>query len=193
MRPESRHRCTLRAQALFLKQMSHPKEFTTYPSETPVTINRILLAATLLIGQSLPAEAQWALDRNAANSRATALGVEGNMRLTVTCRAGNHAIALVLPGMPGFRTEAVEARWDDGSFERYRLPHETEYGSESESSQLTALLSKLSRHQSVRLRVDTGADEMVTDLIDLSGSSRAIGSLPCSLSDAEIRRILVRH
>lgn len=157
-------------------------------------MNRILLATALSTVFTVPAEAQWNLERNGGNTVATAVGMGGNMHLAVNCRVGSHVITLRLADALGFHNEVVEALWDDGAAERYTLRQaDGGLSGSSESSEVKALIAKLRRSDSVRLRVLTGPEAVVTDRIELAGSSRAIGLLPCSLSDAEIRELLVRQ
>ena len=155
-------------------------------------MNRILLATILSITLTLPTEAQWTLERNAGNSLATAVSAEGKMHLTVNCRGNNQAIVLELPGTNGFHSEVVEALWDDGKTERYSLKEESEgLSGSSESPEVKAFIDKLRQNSMVHLHVSTGPEEVVSDSIDLTGSSSAIGSLQCGLSDDRIRSILV--
>ena len=157
---------------------------------------RILLAtASLPIALASPMEAQWNVDRRPGNTIARATGIEGQMHLAVSCQESDLVLVLTVPGSPSFHEGDVEAQWDDGSTEHYSLRDQngTLRGS-SESPQVRAFIAKLRQHATVRLLVTTGQDEQVTDRITLAGSSRAIGSLPCSPpTDAEIRRILINQ
>ena len=116
------------------------------------------------------------------------------MHLTVNCRGDNQAIVLKLSGTSDFHTEVVEALWDDGKTERYSLKEESEgLSGSSESPEVKAFIDKLRQNHMVQLHVSTGPEESVTDSIDLTGSSPAIRSLQCGLSDDRIRSILVRQ
>ena len=115
-------------------------------------------------------------------------------------------VTLSLPGGGALAGGSVEAQWDDGSIERYRF--EVEDGTlrgVSTSSQIRSLIGKLGQRRNVRILALNARNEEVTDRISLTGSSRAIGALPCSSaaqssasrpsgpSDAEIRRTIVRQ
>ena len=154
---------------------------------------RMLVMAVLPIAFALRAEAQWDVD----GRRVRGVGVGGQIHVALRCQAGNQVLALTMPAIRGFRGDALDAQWDDGSTERYafqslREQREALLGS-SESSRIRALIRKLARRSTVRLTVTGGANEVVTDRIDLAGSARAIGSLRCTLADAEITRILIRQ
>ena len=160
----------------------------------------LALAAASLVVLALPAEAQWSVERRSGNAIAVATGIDGQIEVGVSCQENNQVLALTLPGAT-FRNGNVEVQWDDGSTEQYALQDQsaTLFGS-SESTQVRTLIAKLRQRSTARLRV-TVQNEQVTDRINLTGSSRAIGSLPCSSAarassrrpDAEIRKILVNQ
>ena len=167
---------------------------------------RILLTAVSLFALPLSTEAQWNIERRTGNTTATTTGSDGQVQLAVSCREANQVVILKAPGSLGFHDGDIEARWDDGSTERYTFVEQDEslLGS-SEAPQVRALIAKLRQRHTVRLRVNGGQGEPVSDLVSLAGSSQAIGSLPCTSSlrasaadtsrrtDAEIRRILIRQ
>ena len=128
-------------------------------------------------------------------------GIDGQIHVGVSCQGSNQVVALTLPGSATFHNGDVEVQWDDGSTEQYALEdlNDTLSGS-SASPPVKSLIEKLQQRSTVRLRVTKEQDEQVTDRISLSGSSRAIGSLPCSSStrasssqrtDAQIRQVLI--
>ena len=162
---------------------------------------RVLLAAATLFALALPAEAQWNVERRSGNVIAMAAGIDGQIYVGVSCQGSNQVVALTLPGSATFHNGDVEVQWDDGSTEQYALQdrNDTLSGS-SASPPVKALIEKLQQRSTARLRVTKEQDEQVTDRISLSGSSRAIGSLPCSSStrasssqrtDAQIRQVLI--
>ena len=164
---------------------------------------RVLLAAATLFALALPAEAQWNVERRSGNVIAMAPGINGQIHVDVSCQGSNQIVALTLLGSATFHNGDVEVQWDDGSTEQYALEarNDTLSGS-SASPPVKALIEKLQQRSTVRLRVTKEQDEQVTDRISLSGSSSAIGSLPCSSStrasssqrtDAQIRQILIRQ
>ena len=167
---------------------------------------RVLLAAASLVALALPAEAQWNVERRSENVIAMAAGIDGQIHIGVSCQGSNQVVALTLLGSAPFQNGDVEVQWDDGSTEQYALQDRNNTLSGSSAlPPVRALLEKLRRHNTVRLRVTKEQDEQVTDRIGLSGSSRAIGSLPCSSSpraasslpsrhtDAQIRQILINE
>lgn len=165
----------------------------------------LMLAAMSLLVLSSTAEAQWNVERNSGNAVATTTGTDGQIQLRVGCQGTNHIVVLTLPGDAALSNGDVEARWDDGSTERYTL-HDQDgtLSTSSTSPQGRNLVAKLRQRNTVRLRVAAGRPTEVTDRISLTGSSRAIRSLPCTSSrasagrpagrtDHEIRRILVNQ
>lgn len=146
-------------------------------------MNRISVAAFLSLAVVLPVEAQW-----------TVVGEEGRMHLSVDCQDGNQVVVLALPCSSDIGTGMFETIWDGGRTERYNLREQDGrlYGSSS-SPEVMGLITKLRQNQMVRVQVQADPEDVVTDRIDLTGSSRAIDSLPCSMSDAEIRRIIIRQ
>ncbi len=167
---------------------------------------RILLAAALLVAVAVPTEAQWNVERRSGNAVAMTTGIDGQIHIGVSCQGSDQVVELALPGNATFGNGDVEARWDDGSTESYafRDQNETLLGS-STSQQVSGLIAKLRQRNSVQLRVTTGRDEQLADRISLTGSSRAIRSLPCNSSartssgsrsgrtDDEIRQILINQ
>ena len=161
----------------------------------------LTLAAASLVVLALPAEAQWNVERRSGNAIAVATGIDGQIEVGVSCQGNNQVVVLTLPGAT-FRNGDVEVQWDNGSTEQYALQDQnaTLSGS-SESPQVRTLIAKLRQRNTARLRVTKAQNEQVTDRIRLTGSSRAIGSLPCSSAarassgrtDAEIRQLLVNQ
>ena len=162
---------------------------------------RVLLAAATLFALALPAEAQWNVERRSGSVIAMAAGIDGQIHVGVSCQGSNQVVALTLPDSATFHNGDVEVQWDDGSTEQHALQdlNDTLSGS-SASPPMKALIEKLQQRNTVRLRVTKEQGEQVTDRISLSGSSRAIGSLPCSSStralssqrtDAQIRQVLI--
>ena len=167
---------------------------------------RMLLTAVSLFALPLSTEAQWNTERRAGTTSVTTTGSGGQMQLAVTCREDNQVVVLTATGSRGFHDGDIEARWDDGTTERYSFVEQNAglVGS-SETPQVSALVAKLRQRRTVRLRVNGGQGETVSDLVSLAGSSHAIGSLPCTslsgasatdpspLTGAEIRSILIRQ
>ena len=164
------------------------------------------LAAASLVALALPAEAQWNVERNSGNVVAIATGIDGQIEMGVSCQGNHQIVALTLPGSATFRNGDVEVQWDDGSTEQYALQDQSDTLSGSSASPpVRALIAKLRQRNTARLRVTKAQNEQVTDRISLAGSSRAIGSLPCSSparasssrppgrTDAEIRQVLVNQ
>ena len=164
------------------------------------TLSALALAAASLVVLALPAEAQWNVERRSGNAIAVATGLDGQIEVGISCQGNDQVIELTLPGAT-FRNGDVEVQWDDGSTEQYALQDQSAtLSGSSESTQVRTLIAKLRQRNTARLRVAAQNDQ-VTDRISLTGSSRAIGSLPCSSSarassgrtDAEIRQILVNQ
>lgn len=166
----------------------------------------LTLAAISLLVLASRAEAQWNVDRRSGNAVATTTGTDEQVQLRVSCRGTNYVVVLTLPGGASLSDGDVEARWDDGSAERYGLRgRDGTLSTSSTSPQGRDLIAKLRQRNTVQLRVAAGRPVAATDRISLTGSSRAIGSLPCSSSarasagrpaghtDGEIRRILVNQ
>ena len=166
----------------------------------------LALAAASLVALALPADAQWNVERNSGNVVARATGIDGQIVVGVGCQGNNQVVALTLSGSATFRNGDVEVQWDDGSTERYALQDQNDTLSGSSASpRVRALIAKLRQRNTARLRVTKAQNEQVTDRISLTGSSRAIGSLPCSSSprasssrpsgrtDAEIRQLLINQ
>ena len=167
---------------------------------------RVLLATATLIALSSLVEAQWNVKRSSETVVATTTGTEGQIHVSVGCQGNDQVVALTLRDSATFQDGDVEAQWSDGSTEQYAFQRQTEtlVGS-SASPRVGELIAKLRSQNTVRLRLTTAQDEQRTDWISLTGSSGAIGSLPCSPSnrasssqpprrtDAEIRQILVRQ
>ncbi len=164
----------------------------------------IVLAGAALVAAAGAADAQWAVEGSSGNAVARAVGLDGRIQLVVACSGSNQAMTLRLSGGAAFAHGKVETQWDDGSTERYHFPEEAGVlRASSTSPGIGGLIGKLSQRRSVRLLGINALGEEVTDRISLTGSSRAIDSLPCSSSarptagrapgptDAEIRRILV--
>ena len=164
------------------------------------------VAAASLLALTLPAEAQWNVERRSGNVVAMAAGIDGQIHVGVSCQGSNHVVAVTLPGSATFHSGDMEVQWDDGSTEQYALQDQNDTLSGSSTSpRVRALIEKLRRRNTARLRVTKGQNERVTDRISLAGSSRAIGALPCSSStsasssrpsgrtDAQIRQLLINQ
>lgn len=138
---------------------------------------RIAVVAALVILSS-PASAQWRVDRAGGTPVAAAAGTSQQITIGVACRGSGHAVLLTLPGAAIFDNGAIEARWDDGSTDSYSFEdqNQTLLGAPGITR---GLVRKLRRLNSVTLHVTQYADVAVSDTISLSGSSRAIGGLPC--------------
>lgn len=171
-----------------------------------VRLAGIIFVGTLVAGVAAPGQAQWSVERSPGNAVASAVGLAGRVHLVVDCRGSDQAVTLRLPGGGALGDGSVETQWDDGSMERYRFKVEDgTLSAVSTSSQIRSLIGKLGQRRSVRILALNARNEEVTDRFSLTGSSRAIGALPCSSaaqssagrpsgpSDAEIRRILVRQ
>ena len=166
----------------------------------------IVLVGAVLIAVASPTEAQWSVERSPGNAVARAVGLDGRVHVAVGCQESSQVVTLRMPGGAAFSGGSVETQWDDGSTERYRLQEEEGIlRASSMSPQIRSLIGKLGQRRTVRILGINARGEEVTDRISLTGSSRAIGALPCSSSarpsagrpsgrsDAEIRRILVRQ
>ena len=82
----------------------------------------LTLAAMSLLVLASTAEAQWNVERRSGNAVATTTGTDGQIQLRVSCQGTNHVVVLLtLPGGATLSNGDVEARWDDGSTERYVL------------------------------------------------------------------------
>ena len=171
-----------------------------------VRLAGIVLAGALAVGVASPTEAQWSVERSPGNAVASAVGLDGRVHLVVDCQGSHQVVTLRLPGGGALGYGSVETQWDDGSMERYRFQVEDgTLRAVSSSPRIKSLIGKLGQHRTVRILAMNARSEEVTDRINLTGSSRAIGALPCSSSarqsargpsgptDAEIRQILVRQ
>ena len=166
----------------------------------------IVLAGAVFVAVALPSEAQWSVDRSSGNAVARTEGLDGRVQVAVGCQGSRQVVTLRLLGGEAFSDGSVETQWDYGSMERYRFQKNERILSASSTSALVRdLVGELTKRRTVRILAGNARDEPVADRISLTGSSRAIGSLPCSSaasqsagrlsgrSDAEIRRILVRQ
>jgi hypothetical protein len=162
--------------------------------------------AAIVIAAPSPAEAQWSIERSSGDPVARTLGLEGRIQVMVSCQGSSQIVTLKAPAGAALNGESVEAQWDDGTTERYRLLEELgTLRASSTSPEIERLLRKLRQRRTVRILAMNALDEEVTDRFSLTGSSRALGALPCGSSasgsdvrhsgptDAEIRRILVRQ
>ena len=177
-----------------------------WPAGRTVRLAGVAFVGVVVIAMATRAEAQWSVERISAQSAASAVGLTGRIQVGVTCQGSNQIVTLRLPGSVALGGESVETQWDDGTTERYRFREKDgTLRASSEAAQIRSLLRKLSQRRTVRVLAMNALNEEVTDRIDLTGSSRAIGALPCGSSasgsavrpsgptDAEIRRILVRQ
>ena len=81
---------------------------------------RLAVAAGVALVVASPAAAQWRVDRSIGGTPiAGAAGASQQITIGVSCRGSGHAVLLTLPGAAIFDNGAVEARWDDGSTDRY--------------------------------------------------------------------------
>lgn len=177
-----------------------------WPAGRTVRLAGVAFAGAVAMAVSAPTEAQWSIERTSAQPAARAVGLDGRIQVGVTCQGSNQIVTLRLRGSVPLGGESVETQWDDGTVERYRLRQEGGIlRASSMAARIRSLLRKLSQRRTVRILAMNALDEEVTDRIELTGSSRAIGALPCGSSasgpaarssgptDAEIRRILVRR
>ena len=154
----------------------------------------------------LPAAAQWSVEGSSGSAVASTVGVDGRFQVIVACSGSHQAVTLRLSGDVAFAKGDVVTQWDDGSTDEYHFQEEAGIlRASSTSPGIRSLVEKLSRGRSVRLLGINALGEEIADRISLTGSSRAIASLPCwssvrqtpregsRQSDAEIRRILVRQ
>lgn len=136
--------------------------------------------------------AQWRIERVAGKMSAASVGANGNLRVAISCTETAPSVELTLLKKPNLPGGVVGLRWDDGSVDRYDdlawVANRTPLGTGDNS-----LVLKLRRQLTVQVEVGSLNGTLVEDDISLSGSSRAIRSLPCLLTDAEIRRILIRQ
>ena len=163
------------------------------------TVRALAAAAGLVALAALPAEGQWTVESRSGKTTAVATGSNGQVEIGVACEGSDHALVLMF-STPA-RSGDVEVQWDDGSTDQYALQHQSAtLTGTADSAQVRTFIEKLRRRSTARVRAET-QNGRVTDLVGLAGSSRAIGSLPCSSSarvaagptDAEIRQILVRQ
>ena len=128
------------------------------------------VAAASLLALTLPAEAQWNVERRSGNVVAMAAGIDGQIHVGVSCQGSNHVVAVTLPGSATFHSGDMEVQWDDGSTEQYALQDQNDTLSGSSTSpRVRALIEKLRRRNTARLRVTKGQNERVTDRISLAG------------------------
>ena len=167
---------------------------------------RVLFLAASLLALTLPAEAQWNVERRSGNVVAMAAGIGGRIHVSVSCQGSDHVLAVALPGRAAFQSGDIEVQWDDGSTEQYALQDQNDTLSGSSASpRVRTLIDKLRRRNTAQLRVTSRQNERVTDRISLAGSSRSIGALPCSSStsasssrpsgrtDEQIRQLLINQ
>ena len=156
---------------------------------------RILAVVLSLTVLAAPAAAQWSVRTVAGATVAGATGEGGQIAVRVGCQDRSHAVTLARPSGVALRGGTIEARWDDGSTDRYTLRSQ---GGKlaGNSSDVQRLVTKLRQRSAVQILAAGGSGE-VADLIHLTGSFRAIGSLDCGggrrLTDDEIRRILIQQ
>ena len=136
---------------------------------------RLAVAAGVALVVASPAAAQWRVDRSIGGTPiAGAAGASRQITIGVACRGSGHAVLLTLPGAAIFDNGAIEARWDDGSTDRYSFEdqNQTLMGAPGITR---GLVRKLRRLNSMTLHVTQYDDIPVSDTVSLSGSSRAIG------------------
>lgn len=117
-------------------------------------------------------------------------GRNANVVLAVACAGGGYAVLLNLVYGGIFHNGTVEVRWDEGPVERYEFNDGNETLSAWASAsagrgsgydpRIASFVGKLRRHNDMRIRVTKWEDERLIDSVDLTGSSRAISTLPCS-------------
>ena len=147
----------------------------------------LVIAGVFMLGAS-SAEAQWAVENVRGNTAALAIGADGQLEIAVSCEGSDRVVLLAwADSESAFHRRSIEARWDDDSTDRLLLRQESDstlLGSSRASREVRALITKLRSRNSVQIQatrqLPRGRGERVTDRIDLTGSSRAIQSLPCS-------------
>ena len=167
---------------------------------------RVLLSTLSVLTMALPVEAQWTVETLEENRIAKAIGIQGQMQLAVSCQANGPVVTIALRAVPQVRDVNVEVTWDDGSIEHIVMREQNGILYKSAASPSTsALVTKLRRRNSVRLRVNDVRDGPVTETVNLAGSFHAIGFLSCGSSfsapsssrtrhtDAEIKDVLVKR
>ena len=144
---------------------------------------QILLSTVSIFAMASPIQAQWAIETRDRNKTAWAVGVEGLMQLAVSCIEEDPLVVLTLHGAAEVRSAEVEAVWDDGSIEHLTWGEQDGILHTSAASpSARAFVTKLRQRNAIRLRVRGARDRPATDLLDLTGSFRAIGSLSCGTS-----------
>lgn len=165
---------------------------------------RILFSITLLVASPAPTKAQWNIENHLGNTRVTATGVAGLVQVALSCQDENQvSLTVTLLSGGSFRNGDLEVEWDDQPPKPYTLQNrEGILSGSSGSPQADELIVWLRERDTVLLRAAIEPGDSVTARINLAGSFRAIGSLPCSsalrvsppqLTDARIREILIRQ
>ena len=144
---------------------------------------RALLGIVAIAVLASPADAQWEIDRGGGVGLAVGAGRARQIYVGVGCQGPDQVVVLSLPSSDIFHNGSVEARWNDGTVDRYAFQDQnaTLRGPASDP-RVREMIGKLRRLNSVTLRATRWRDEPVSDTVSLSGSSRAIGSLPCATS-----------
>lgn len=156
-----------------------------------MTVRALLALAAILLASS--ADAQWTIERgDDGSSFALAVSSNGRLHMGVTCARGGHVVMLSMLTDGIFHNGAVEAEWDDGTSDRYVFADrntglmatavQSLGAGGGYSPEIAGFVSKLRQRGAVRIRVTRWRDVPVTDRFGLTGSSRAIGSLPCAAS-----------
>ena len=155
-------------------------------------VTRAVFVLVLVAATPWCLSAQWRVEQVAGKMSAASVGANGNLRVSISCTETAPFVELTLLKKPNLSGGVVGLRWDDGSVDRYEdlawVANRTPLGTGDNS-----LVLKLRRRLTVQVEVGSLNEALVTDDIGLSGSSRAIRSLPCLLTDTEIRRILIRQ
>ena len=167
---------------------------------------RILFSAVSILTIASPTQAQWAIETRDGHKTASAMGVDGQVHLVVSCQEDSPVVALILLAAPDLRNADVEVRWNDGSIEHLVWGEQDGILYKSPATPFKgALVTKLRHRNTIRFHVRGVRNRTVTDRVDLTGSFRAIGSLSCgtSVSTAsshrpqrtvtEIKDILIRQ
>lgn len=152
----------------------------------------LLLALLCVVSWVLPTNAQWSVKDRAGTIFATVTGNNGEISMDVICTDSTQYVAVKLPNGVDVHTQELKMKWNDGTITSYPVIRLNG----TLLAESIALVSKLRHQKEVQIWVAAGNQGVIADTINLAGSFRAIGNLPCIFrhpTDAEIRHILVRH
>ena len=101
-------------------------------------------------------------------------------------------LSMLIDGI--FHNGAVEARWDDGTIDHYVFADNNTSlmgtsvrnlgAAGGYSPAISGFVRKLRQRSAVQIHVMKWQNELVSGRVELAGSSRAIGALPCSNATA---------